>query len=89
MKAKPKNSAPPLQEGLNLGPKLTAWLNAIGIFTLDDLRRVGSVPAFLEPLRAEFKVRLVMLYALEGALTNTHWLTVKRERKQELLAAIQ
>jgi DNA transformation protein and related proteins len=89
MKAKPKNSAPPLPEGLNLGPKSTACLNVIGIFTLRDLRRVGSVPAFLELRRAGFRVSLVMLYALEGALTNTDWLTVKRERKQELLAAIQ
>jgi TfoX/Sxy family transcriptional regulator of competence genes len=89
MKAKPKNSASPLSEGLNLGPKSTAWLNAIGIFTLHDLRRVGSVPAFLELRRAGFKVSLVMLYAPEGALTNTYWLTVKREHKPELLAAIQ
>lgn len=79
----------PVFDGLNLGPKSTTWLHAIGIFTLDDLRKVGSVPAFLELRRAGFNVSIVMLYALEGAITNTHWLTVKRERRQELLAALQ
>ena len=49
----------------------------------------GPVPAFLELRRAGFNVSIVMLYALEGALTDTHWLTVKRERKQELTAALQ
>jgi DNA transformation protein len=89
LKKNAQKAAQPVDQGLNLGPKSTTWLNEIGIFTLDDLRRVGAVPAFLELRRAGFNVSVVMLYALEGALTDTHWLTVKRERKQELLAALQ
>ena len=89
MKKKPHEKMLTVDRGLNLGPKSTTWLNAIGIFTLDDLRRIGAVPAFLELRRAGFNVSIVMLYALEGALTDTHWLTVKRERKQELTAALQ
>ena len=80
---------PPLGAALNLGPKSAGWLWAIGIHTVEELRAVGAVPAFLELRRAGFDVSVVMLYALEGALTGTHWLEVKRTRKQELLAALQ
>ena len=89
MKKRARKATSEIRAGLNLGPKSTTWLNAIGIFSLDDLRRVGAVPAFLELRRAGFRVSIVMLYALEGALTGTHWLTVKPERKHELLAALQ
>lgn len=77
------------QRMFNLGPKSARWLAEIGIHNLDDLKRVGAVAAFLELKRAGMDVSVVMLYALEGAVTHTHWLEVRRERKNELLAALK
>ncbi|MEY4484840.1 MAG: hypothetical protein RL693_2292 [Verrucomicrobiota bacterium] len=88
MQRNPKGSSS-VEEGLNLGAKSRAMLAEIGIHTLDDLRRAGSVNTYLELKLRGQPASLVMLYALEGAITNTHWLVVKRERKRELLAAIQ
>lgn len=88
MKKNPTGSSS-VEEGLNLGPKSRALLAGIGIHTLDDLRGAGAVNTYLELKLRELPVSLVMLYALEGAITNTHWLVVKRERKRELLEALQ
>lgn len=88
MKKNPADSSS-VEEGLNLGPKSRAMLAEIGIHTLDDLRRAGAVNTYLELKLRGKPASLVMLYALEGAITNTHWLVVKRERKRELLDAIQ
>ncbi|CAN5726065.1 hypothetical protein BH11VER1_BH11VER1_21560 [soil metagenome] len=88
MKKKPTGSSS-VEEGLNLGPMSRAMLAEIGIHTLDELRRAGAVNTYLKLKLLGQPTSLVMLYALEGAITNTHWLVVKRERKRELLDAIQ
>jgi DNA transformation protein and related proteins len=57
----------------NLGPKSEAWLNAIGIYTRDDLQKIGAVGAFhLLKLRG-YNPSLVLVYAIEGALCDVHW----------------
>ncbi len=88
MKKNPTGSSS-VEEGLNLGSKSRAMLAGIGIHTLDDLRRAGAVNTYLKLKLLGKPASLVMLYALEGAITNTHWLVVKRERKRELLDALQ
>lgn len=68
----------------NLGPKSEQWLNAIGIFTLDDLRRSGSIGAYRQLRAAGFNVSPVMIYAIEGALTGFHWNDLPAEVKERL-----
>ncbi len=75
-----------------LGPKSAAMLSAAGIATLADLQRLGAVKAYLRVKQYSTKASLNLLWALEGALTNTPWQTVAREQKLRLLnelAAVQ
>lgn len=69
----------------NLGPKSREWLAGIGIKTVDELTRVGAVPAYLALKRANGRVSLNLLYALVGAVEGLHWVDVKRQRRLELL----
>lgn len=75
-----------LDSTLNLGSKSTAWLRACGITTLEQVRRLGPVEA-CRRLRAKgFTVSVLMAYALEGALSGTHWNALPHETKVGLRA---
>ena len=71
----------------NLGPTSSEWLRAVGISTLEDLRRVGSIEAFSRVAAHGFNASAVLLYALEGALTNTHWHELSPDTKAHLRRA--
>ena len=62
-----------LKEQKNLGAASVNILQSIGIQTLEDLRQIGSVNAYLKIKARGIKVSKVMLYALEGALLDIHW----------------
>jgi DNA transformation protein len=69
----------------NLGPVSAARLRSVGIETPEDLRQVGSIEAYVRLKRAyPFETSLVTLYALEGALTDTHWYALPERTKAEL-----
>lgn len=70
---------------MNIGPATDRLLPEVGIDTIDELRRVGSVEAYLR-LKTRFgrRISLNMLYALEGALTGTHWRDFDHEFKRRL-----
>ncbi len=78
-----------MSELLNLGPKSRDWLAEIGVRNADDLRRVGAIPAFVALRRSRPQVSRNLLYALVGALDGAHWLEVRRERRLELLLAVE
>lgn len=71
----------------NIGPKSAAQLRQVGVRTLDDLRALGSLDAFVKLKRAGFKPSLNLLYSLEGALLDCHWQQVPDERRSELILA--
>lgn len=71
----------------NIGPKSAAQLRQVGVRTLDDLRALGSLEAFVKLKRAGFKPSLNLLYSLEGALLDCHWQQVPDERRSELVLA--
>lgn len=71
----------------NIGPKSNAWLRQTGVYTLDDLKAVGALAAFIRIKRAGFKASLNLLYALEGAILDCHWQTIPTARRSELLLA--
>jgi DNA transformation protein len=73
----------------NLGPKSKQLLRSVGIESLADLQEVGSIEAYCRCREHSESVSLNLLWALEGALTNTDWKSVASTRREELLAALQ
>jgi predicted flap endonuclease-1-like 5' DNA nuclease len=73
----------------NLGPASARMLADAGITTLVQLRRLGSVAAYVRARRANRGASLNLLYALEGALQGMHWRAVRRGRRLELLTAVE
>jgi DNA transformation protein len=69
----------------NLGVATINILHAVGINNYDDLQSVGPVETYLRIKRRDIHVSKVMLYALQGALTDTHWNALNPELKQQLL----
>ena len=70
----------------NIGPKSMAWLRQTGVRTLDDLKSVGALSAFVRVKRAGFRPSLNLLYALEGAILDCHWQDIPEARRAELIA---
>ncbi|WP_045221102.1 TfoX/Sxy family protein [Desulfonatronum thioautotrophicum] len=75
----------------NIGKKIAGRLNEAGIFTEDDLRRLGAAEAhrkIKERHPAETLPVCYYLYSFEGALTDMHWNAIGEARKRELQAQI-
>lgn len=77
MKTKDPNS-------LGIGPKSTARLNRVGIFTRADLERVGSVGAYLRVKQVFPNATLNLLYGLESVLMDIHWTKLPKDVKARL-----
>ena len=60
-----------------------------GIESLADLRRLGSVAAYVKVKRTSANASLNLLWALEGALTGMHWKEVAKEHRASLLLALE
>jgi DNA transformation protein len=73
----------------NLGPKSQQMLQAVGIHTLEDLRALGSVAAYVRVMRTGGNASMNLLWALEGALTGVHWQEVAKEHRTSLLLAVE
>lgn len=72
-----------------LGPKSQAMLQAAGIATLDDLRRLGAARAYVAVQRAGGRPSLNLLWGLESALTGQPWQAVAKEHRTTLLLALE
>jgi hypothetical protein len=68
----------------NLGTVSGGWLKTIGVETRDDLEKIGIEAAFEGLILQGFTVNALMLYAMEGALRDTHWNEIPDKRKAEL-----
>lgn len=73
----------------NLGPKSAAMLASVGITTLTELRERGVITAYVAVKREHSDASLNLLYALVAALEGSNWKIVQRERKLELLLAVE
>ncbi len=60
-------------------------LAAAGIHSLEQLRKLGAIEAYVKVKRLDNNSSLNLLYALVGALEGCDWRTVQRERKLGLL----
>lgn len=69
----------------NLGSASVNILHAVGINSYHDLEKVGPVEAYKRIKNRDIHVSKVMLYALQGALLNTHWNDLAPDLKQQLL----
>ena len=73
----------------NLGVASVNILRAVGISNYQDLRQIGSVEAYRRIRDRGINVSKVMLYALEGALTDTHWKDIDPNHKAGLLMEVE
>lgn len=74
-----------ISELLNLGPVSERQLAEVGIADADALRATGVLKAYARlKWRHPREINVVALYALEGALTDTHWNRLPAARKEEL-----
>jgi len=57
----------------NLGPVSEGMLNSVGIYTREDLEKLGAKVAFEKVKKAGLKPSLNLMYAMEGAIHNMSW----------------
>ncbi|MDD5057688.1 MAG: TfoX/Sxy family protein [Sideroxydans sp.] len=72
----------------NFGPKSQQMLAQAGILTLEQLRELGAVRAFVQVKRTS-NVSLNLLWAIEGALSGRHWQEVAKHDRLSLLLALE
>jgi TfoX C-terminal domain len=74
----------------NLGARSAEWLALVGVHTLDDLAGRGPVQVYLDLKDAGIPgTNRVLLWAMEGALTDTDWRAIPLGRKDELLSELE
>ena len=74
---------------LNLGPKSQALLLRLNIRTLAQLRKAGAIATYSRARRIDATVSLNFLYGLVAAIDECHWRDVQKNRKLELLTALE
>ncbi len=72
----------------NFGPKSKQMLALAGIHTLEQLRELGAVRAYVQVKRAG-NSSLNLLWALEGALSGRHWQEVAKHDRLRLLLELE
>lgn len=74
----------------NIGPKTTAWLNEIGIYSLEDIEALGAVEVYRR-LKASrpYQVSLNALWGLQAAILNIHWTALPPDMKADLKAQVE
>jgi DNA transformation protein len=73
----------------NFGPKSQQMLAQAGIHTLEQLRELGAVRAYLQVKRAGACFSLNLLWAMEGALSGRHWQEVAKHDRLSLLLQLE
>ena len=78
-----------LSQHENFGVTSERWLNAIGVYSIEDLRKCGSVHAYRLLKDQGLNVSTNMLYAMEGALLGIRWDKLPVDIKFELREAVK
>jgi DNA transformation protein len=71
----------------NIGVTVAERLHEIGVFTREDLERIGAVEAYRRIKRKHSDItlpRCYYLYSLEGALRDVHWDSIPDALKRRL-----
>jgi DNA transformation protein len=85
----PDSAATTISEIKSLGPKSQNMLASAGITTVNQLRELGAVEAYVQTRRAVPGVSLNLLWALESALTGEPWQRVAKDHRTSLLLAVE
>ncbi|MDD4912128.1 MAG: TfoX/Sxy family DNA transformation protein [Sideroxydans sp.] len=72
----------------NFGPKSQQMLALAGIVTIEQLRELGAVRAYVKVKRVG-NVSLNLLWAMEGALSGQHWQQVAKHERLRLLLELE
>ena len=73
----------------DLGPKSAEMLRSAGITSLEQLKALGAIEAFVRVKRWHAGASLNLLWALEGALSGEPWQRVAKEHRTSLLLALE
>ncbi len=73
----------------NFGPKSQQMLEQAGIKTIEQLRKLGAVRAYLKVKQNGGNASLNLLWAMEGALTGQHWQEVAKHERLRLLLELE
>ena len=74
---------------LNLGPRSLEMMSKAGIHSLEDLRALGSVEAYLKVRRVWKDASLNLLWAMEGAVSGRQWREVAKHDRLDLLTRLE
>lgn len=74
----------PIEELRNVGPKSSQWLRDVGIFTIDDLRKLGPVVAWHLVREQQEGVTINLLFALAAGLKGQDWRQLPKAVRQKL-----
>jgi DNA transformation protein len=78
-----------ISELKGVGPKSQAMLARAGITTVEQLRKLGAVEAYVRTKRVNTGVSLNMLWGLESVMTGEHWRDVAKNHRTSLLLALE
>src|SRR5512145_3064507 len=73
----------------NFGPKSQQMMAQAGILTIDQLRELGAVRAYVQVKRSWKGASLNLLWAMEGALSGRHWQDVAKHDRLRLLLELE
>jgi TfoX/Sxy family transcriptional regulator of competence genes len=73
----------------NLGPASARMLNAIGVHTEAELREIGAVNAYRLLMLRGYRPSMNLVWAIEGALTDTHWLELSDAVRARITAELE
>jgi DNA transformation protein len=73
----------------NFGPKSQQMLAQAGIHTIEQLRELGAVRAYVKVKRSWKGASLNLLWAMEGALSGRHWQDVAKHDRLRLLLELE
>lgn len=68
----------------NIGKVLELKLEAVGIDSIEELRKVGTEEAFLRLLANNKNTSRSVIFSIEGAITGVRWHHLNEPRKVEL-----
>jgi DNA transformation protein and related proteins len=74
----------------NMGPKSREWLASVGVYTLDDVAKLGVVETY-KRVKAAYpeKVSLNLLWGLQAALLDLPWNELSSDMKEELKRQVE
>jgi DNA transformation protein len=73
----------------NFGPKSQQMLARAGINSIEQLRELGAVRAYVQVKRSGACSSLNLLWAMEGALSGRHWQNVAKHDRLSLLLELE